>query len=128
MKYLLDTHTFLWFINDAPELSIPAKTFIEDPENIIYLSIASLWEIAIKFSLGKLFIPPPFLEFISSQLDENNISLLEITPQHIGVVAGMPFHHRDPFDRLIIAQSLADNIPIIGKDAVFDAYAIQRYW
>lgn len=105
MRYLLDTHTFLWFINDAPELSIPAKTLIEDPENVIYLSIASLWEIAIKFSLSKLFIPSPFLEFISGQIDENNILLLEITPQHVGVVAMLPFHHRDPFVTALLSRN-----------------------
>ncbi len=128
MIYLLDTHTFLWFINDDKALSATAKTLIEDPDNTIYLSIASLWEMAIKVSLSKLEIPTPFTEFIVGQLQENNIALLKISAEHTGVVATMPFHHRDPFDRLIIAQALTEQLPIIGKDAVFDLYEIRRHW
>src|SRR5437868_256194 len=104
MTYLLDTHSFLWFINDDKELSATAKMLIEDPENVIFLSVASLWEIAIKVSLGKLDVPSPFTEFMLEQLHENNIALLGIKPEHLGVVVMLPFYHRDPFDRLIIAQ------------------------
>lgn len=128
MRYLLDTHTFLWFINDDPALSPPAKGLIENPDHVFYLSVASLWEIAIKVSLGKLEVPASFSEFILEQLRENNIALLEIKVEHTGVVATLPFHHRDPFDRLIIAQSLSEKLPVIGKDVVFDTYGIQRLW
>src|ERR1044071_5266094 len=125
MIYLLDTHTFLWFINGDDALNTTGRALIENLESIVYLSIASLWEIAIKVSLGKLEVPLPFTEFITAQLYENNITLLAIKPQHIGLVVTLPFHHRDPFDRLIIAQSLSENLPIIGKDEIFDAYGVK---
>jgi PIN domain nuclease of toxin-antitoxin system len=128
MNYLLDTHTFLWFINDDPALSVTAKRLIEDPVNAIYLSIASIWEMAIKVSLGKLDVPSPYTNFIKEQLHENNFAILHIKAEHTGIVATMPFHHRDPFDRLMIAQSQSEDWPIIGIDAVFDAYGIRRLW
>jgi PIN domain nuclease of toxin-antitoxin system len=128
MNYLLDTHTFLWFINDDTSLSSTAKALIEVPENTIYLSVASIWEMAIKVSLDKLEMPSPFPDFIDEQLDENTIVLLNIRTVHTGIVATLPFHHRDPFDRLIIAQSKVEDIPIIGKDAIFDDYGIKRLW
>lgn len=128
MNYLLDTHTFLWFINDDASLSSTAKALIEDPENTIYLSVASIWEMAIKVSLDKLEMPSPFTDFIDEQLDKNTIILLNIKTAYTGIVATLPFHHRDPFDRLIIAQSKVEDIPIIGKDAIFDDYGIKRLW
>lgn len=128
MNYLLDTHAFLWFINDDPTLSIIAKSLIEDPENRILLSFASIWEMAIKVSLNKLVIPPQFDEFIDKQLQENYFDLLDIKLHHVNALVTMPFHHRDPFDRLLIAQSQEENLPIISKDTIFDAYQIERYW
>ncbi len=128
MIYLLDTHTFLWFINDDDVLTATARALIEDPESIVYLSIASVWEIAIKVSLGKLELPSPFAEFITQQLRENYITLCAIKTEYLGMVAGLPFHHRDPFDRLLIAQALCDQLPIISKDEVFDTYGVTRHW
>ncbi len=128
MIYLLDTHTFLWFINDDAALSNTAKALIEDGQNTIYLSVASVWEMAIKVSLNKLQMPTPFADFIDEQLRKNDIALLGIKTQHTGVVVTLPFHHRDPFDRLIIAQSLSEDIPVIGRDTVFDTYQVKRYW
>lgn len=128
MNYLLDTHTFLWFINGDSELSVRAQTLIEDPSNSIYLSVASVWEMAIKVSLGKLAMPSPFTDFVAEQLSENSLRLLEIQLEHAGAVATLPFHHRDPFDRLIIVQSLSENMPIIGRDQIFDVYGVQRHW
>lgn len=128
MNYLLDTHTFLWFINDDAALSATGKTIIEDDDNTIFLSVASLWEMAIKISLGKLTMPSPFTDFMFEQLIENNITLYGIKVVHTGAVATLPFHHRDPFDRLIIAQALTDKLPIIGRDHNFDAYGVRRLW
>lgn len=128
MNYLLDTHTFLWFIDDDPALSSTAKGLIQAAESTIFLSSASIWEMAIKVSLGKLDMPSPFDTFVKEQLSENAIRLLDIKPEHTGIIATLPFHHRDPFDRLIIAQSLHEKLPIIGRDAVFDAYGIDRRW
>jgi PIN domain nuclease of toxin-antitoxin system len=128
MNYLLDTHTFLWFINEDESLSGTAKVLVEDSKNTAHLSIASLWEIAIKVSVGKLEIPSPFLGFMLRQLHDNNITLLEIRPEHTGIVATLPFHHRDPFDRIIIAQAVVEKLPIIGKDEIFKAYGVELLW
>jgi PIN domain nuclease of toxin-antitoxin system len=128
MNYLLDTHTFLWYINDDPMLSTTAKVLMADIENTVYLSSASIWEMAIKVSLGKLEVPSPFHEFVDRQLSANSIRLLEIKVEHFGLVATLPFHHPDPFDRLLIAQSLTDNVAIIGRDEIFDAYGVKQHW
>ncbi|MGB1286509.1 MAG: type II toxin-antitoxin system VapC family toxin [Aggregatilineales bacterium] len=128
MSYLLDTHTFLWFLEDDVSLSDTAKTMIEAPDNDIYLSIASVWEIAIKVSLNKLQFPSPFKETIDRSLFDNQITLLNITTTHTDKLITLPFHHRDPFDRLIIVQSQIEALPVIGKDTIFDKYDIERYW
>ena len=128
MKLLLDTHTFIWFVTDSPKLSPMAKELIEDELNEKLLSIASVWEMAIKQSIGKLNLIAPFKDFIEPQIKQNSINLLQISILHLNVVASLPLHHRDPFDRLIIAQSIVEQIPIVGIDKLFDAYPIQRLW
>lgn len=128
MICLLDTHTFLWFINDDGLLSITARQAIEDPANTILLSAASLWEMAIKVSTGKLIVPSPFAAFMEDQLNQNDIGLLAIKATHTELVATLPFHHRDPFDRLLIAQALTENLTVAGKDDAFDAYGVRRLW
>jgi len=128
MPYLLDTHTFLWFIADDNALSEDAKAAIEKSTEPIFLSMASIWEIAIKVSLGRLTVETPFDTFINEQLARNAFHLLSITPSHAKVVSTMTFHHRDPFDRLIIAQATVEKLTIIGKDAVFDDYGVDRHW
>jgi PIN domain nuclease of toxin-antitoxin system len=126
MRLLLDTHTFIWYVTDNPKLSAHVKLLIEDENNEKLVSIASIWEMAIKHSIGRLNFSLPFMEFVGQQLTVSNIGLLEINLQHIEVVASLPLHHRDPFDRLIIAQSMVEQIPILSVDAIFDAYAIAR--
>ena len=106
MKVLLDTHAFLWFVADAPQLSPTARQIIQDRANDILLSIASIWEMAIKVSIGKLTIAQPLDLFLPSQLQQNSIALLEINLRHVLAVNNLPFHHRDPFDRLLAAQAL----------------------
>jgi PIN domain nuclease of toxin-antitoxin system len=128
MIYLLDTHTFLWFIGGDASLSPTAKILIQDLNNTILLSMASVWEMAIKVSLGKLSIPPSFEQFIDNQLQLNSVIQLDIKTSHTAIITTLPFHHRDPFDRLIIAQALYENIPIIGADSIFDAYGVTRLW
>ena len=130
MNFLLDTHTFLWLINQlySSKLSETVNRLFLNQENHFYLSIASVWEMAIKVNLGKLDIDQPIGPFILEQLQENKINLLDIHFQHAIKVAELPLHHRDPFDRLIIAQSLVEDIPLLSKDKVFDAYGIQRIW
>ena len=127
MRLLLDTHTFLWFIDDNPRLSSEAKSLLES-DNDLLLSTASLWEIAIKFSLGKLGLPEPFEPFVRYQLSVNAIDVLQIDTAHLSVVATLPFHHRDPFDRLLVAQAMVEELPIVSTDVQFDAYSIERLW
>lgn len=127
MKALLDTHTFLWFIADDEKLSDYAKQLIEDEETELLMSIASVWEMAIKTSLGKLTLAQPF-DKLPTHIEQNKITILPITVEHTIRVAKLPFHHRDPFDRLIIAQALVEKLPILGIDAAFDAYGIKRLW
>lgn len=128
MRLLLDTHTFIWFVTDSPQISITAKTLIEEEYNQKLLSVASIWEMAIKYSLGKLSFELPFMSFITSQMQQNSMELLNIQVEHINVVANLPLHHRDPFDRLIISQAKVEQIPIVGRDKVFDSYSVQRLW
>ncbi|NBD17323.1 MAG: PIN domain-containing protein [Cyanobacteria bacterium] len=127
MNVLIDTHTFLWFINDSPNLSSTAKDLLES-DNEVCLSLASIWEIAIKVSLGKLALPTTVGEFIPEQLELNQINILPIQVSHLDTVASLPFHHRDPFDRLIIAQAICEQISVVSVDQVFDLYEIKRLW
>lgn len=124
MKLLLDTHTFLWFVNDNPKLSNHLKDLIEDINNVSYLSVASLWEMSIKFNLGKLTLDPNYEEFVEREVTTSTIQLLNIELEHLRVNATLPFHHRDPFDRLIIAQSIVEEIPIVSVDSAFDKYSV----
>lgn len=128
MKVLMDAHSFLWFVNGSSQLSSRARAIIEDPANDKLLSMANIWEMAIKINLGKLSIAQPFEQFIPHQLLINGFEMFEIKFDHIAKFVQLPFHHRDPFDRLLIAQSLADQIPIISIDSVFDLYSVQRLW
>lgn len=128
MKIVLDTHTFLWFIDGNQKLSANARTLIEDMNNERLLSIASVWEMAIKYSIGRLQFAQPFQAFMSHQLTKNSIQLLDINFDHTTIVASLPFHHKDPFDRMIIAQSIVEQVPIISIDTIFDAYGATRLW
>jgi PIN domain nuclease of toxin-antitoxin system len=120
-KLLLDTHTFLWFIDDSPQLSVRAKSLLES-DNDLLLSVASLWEIAIKYSLDKLKLPTMYEMFIPQQLTVNDVEVLPISLPHLAAVSVLPRHHRDPFDRLLIAQAIVENVAIVSVDSAFDAY------
>jgi len=128
MNLLLDTHAFLWFIASDPRLSNQAQSLIQTPANRRLLSMASLWEMAIKVSLGKLMLAQPFDQFIPRQLQLNQIEVLAIELSHLAAVVAMPFHHRDPFDRLMAAQCQIEGLPIVSNDPVFDAYSVRRVW
>ena len=128
MKYLLDTHTLLWFLAGDASLSGKAVQLIENEDNQICVSTASLWEIAIKSSLGKLALAAPLESLFTVQLPDNNIQVLTIDTAHLLCIHSLPFHHRDPFDRLLAAQSLVEKIPLVSKDVVMDAYGVQRIW
>lgn len=128
MRFLLDTHALLWYTLNAPELSATAKALIIEKSNEIYVSAISFWEIAIKVSIGKLKLNQPFERFVDTCLHQYQFVTLPIAPQHTTLLVGMPFHHRDPFDRMLIAQSIAETIPIISSDVILDAYGVQRSW
>ena len=127
MDYLLDTHTFLWFINGSEELSGKAKSAIENTKNTKFISIASFWEIAIKSSLGKLKLDIPFQELKFLAIN-NGFEILPLTFEHTNRLVSLDFHHKDPFDRLIIAQAIIDKLTIIGKDRNFALYSVKIIW
>jgi PIN domain nuclease of toxin-antitoxin system len=128
MKGLLDTHTLLWFVTGDSQLSNTARTFIERKDIGIYVSVASLWEITIKSSLGKLQLSAPLKQFLEDAVEGNGFLLLPIEPSHLNEVHALPFHHRDPFDRLLLAQSKAEGMSFISADTAMDAYGIVRLW
>ena len=129
MSYLLDTSAFLWFVNGDGKLSQDIRGILEGPGIDVNLSLVSFWEIAIKANLGRgLELPLPFSEFIDAVLDNYNFTILQISVLHLKQVADLPRFHRDPFDRLLIAQSLVENIPVITNDRAFDAYQVRRVW
>ena len=128
MNLLLDTHALLWFLTDSPSLSKTARELIEDAGNAVFVSPASYWEIAIKISLGKYRLPEPLAFFMDRELLENDLTILPISTRHADCVSGVPFHQRDPFDRLIIAQSLVEEMPLLSVDVAMDAYGVQRIW
>jgi PIN domain nuclease of toxin-antitoxin system len=127
MQYLIDTHTFIWFVNGDDSLSAKSKKIIANTDNKCYLSIASVWEIAIKISLKKLSLKSSF-DKLSEILSENEIELLPVSLQHIQQLINLPFHHRDPFDRIIIAQSKVEKLVLISKDEAFADYDIKTIW
>ena len=128
MRLLLDTHAFLWFLLDDPKLSMAAKDLIDDPGNDIGISPATYREIAIKVSLRKYELPEPFELFIEREISINDFHILRIEPKHTAALTRTPFHHRDPFDRLPIAQAMVEHIPLVSADPAFDAYATTRLW
>ncbi|MHB1920867.1 MAG: type II toxin-antitoxin system VapC family toxin [Chitinophagaceae bacterium] len=127
MQFLLDTHTFIWFISGDQMLPQNAIDAIRDTDNKCFISIASIWEIAIKSSLKKLELKSDFNNIIDF-LSENDIEILPITFKHLQRLINLEFHHRDPFDRMIIAQGLAENLTIITKDEHFPIYTNQIFW
>lgn len=127
MNFLIDTHGLIWFINGDNQLPSHAKHFIKDINNKCYISIASIWEIAIKISIGKLELNGGFDE-LAKIIVKYDFDLLPISMEHIATVIGLEFHHRDPFDRLIIAQCIVEKIPIITKDKNFKPYKVKTIW
>lgn len=126
MALLLDTQAFLWWVTDDHRLSKRAARAIAASDCL--LSVASCWEMAIKRSLGKLTPPGPVQRFVQEQLEVNGFNLLGVTLEHAGGVATLPFHHRDPFDRLLAAQALAEEMSIVSANSIFPRYGVKRVW
>ncbi|RLD54386.1 MAG: PIN domain nuclease [Bacteroidetes bacterium] len=127
MDLLIDTHTLIWFITDNDKLPNKTKQLIENRRNTCYVSIASYWEIAIKHSLGRLFLESD-LEEIFGIIENTGFELLPITTNHILKNASLEFHHQDPFDRVIIAQAFIENLTIVSKDKQFKKYNAPIFW
>ncbi len=127
MNLLLDTHTFIWFLNGDKKLSERAKLTIENSENKNFISTVSIWEVAIKSSLGKLKLKGT-LDDIRNQFLHNGFELLPITFDHTIILQQLDFFHRDPFDRMIISQAITDNLTIITKNQNFQKYDIKIIW
>ncbi len=128
MRLLLDTHAFLWFVLDDGRLGRNAGSLLRDPDNDLLVSPATFWEIAIKISIGKYSLGEDFASFMERQITDNDMSVLPITIRHTATVAALPFHHRDPFDRLLIAQGIVEHVPLLSTDAAFDKYSVRRVW
>ncbi|WP_018086044.1 type II toxin-antitoxin system VapC family toxin [Desulfurispora thermophila] len=128
MRFLLDTHVFLWWITDDPQLSSRAREIIGQGENQIFFSAASAWEIAIKSGLGKLILPASPTVFISEQMALNHFDPLPVTISHALGVYALPDHHRDPFDRLLVTQARMENMPIITADPLIARYEVEIAW
>ncbi len=127
MKALLDTHTFLWAILDDPRLSRRAKQIFTGP-NDLWLSVASVWEILIKVQAGKLLLPKPTGRYLVKKLSENRIELMPIQLDHVLKIESLQTHHGDPFDRVLICQSLEEDLPIVTSDPLFKRYPVETIW
>lgn len=127
MNLLLDTHVFLWWIDGDP---IPARATeaIRNPANSVWLSVASVWEITIKASLGKLRLPDRAARFVEEQRQRNSIGWLPVDVAALDILQDLPFHHRDPFDRLLIAQAISNGYAIVSADDAFAQYPVENLW
>ncbi len=128
MRALLDTHAFIWWVTNDPQLSANARNLIADSGNILFLSVVSAWEIVIKNKLGKLILPEPVEQYIPTRLAINRFESLPIQMSHVLQVASLPNIHRDPFDRILIAQSQIENLPIVTIDQKITQYLVQTIW
>ena len=125
MKILVDTHVFLWAITDAPRLSAGQRAMFLDEANELHLSVASVWEMLIKAGLGKLPLPAPATEYLMKQLEKNRIALLPIRVAHLVELQGLPPLHRDPFDRMLVAQARAEKMRMLSVDERMREYGVE---
>ncbi|RJQ59375.1 MAG: type II toxin-antitoxin system VapC family toxin [Desulfobacteraceae bacterium] len=128
MNVLLDTHAFLWLISGDDRLSEMAREIFLNPMNTLFFSAASLWEIGIKKSLGKISLKSEWVETIQAEMEMNAVQWLPIEMSHCAEVAKLPFHHRDPFDRMLIAQAIIEKLQLLSQDRRLSAYAVSRVW
>jgi PIN domain nuclease of toxin-antitoxin system len=128
MRLLLDSHALIWFVDSDHLLSRPAHAAITDPANELLLSAATIWELGIKVGLSKLSLSAPYRQWMSQAMTDLSVMVLPITIEYVDVPAALPSYHRDPFDRLLIAQSQVENMPLVSNDPIFDRYGINRLW
>ena len=128
MKLLLDTHSFIWWDSEPDKLSPQALALCQDRANVVLLSVASVWEMQIKLQLGKLKLNLALAEVIEGQQQTNNIEVLPVALAHVLALESLPSHHKDPFDRLLIAQANVENAVLISSDPVFENYPVKLFW
>jgi PIN domain nuclease of toxin-antitoxin system len=124
MKLLLDLHIFLWLVHEPHRLSSTITAALQDVTNQRYLSIVNVWELQIKVNIGKLALPSPIEQFVTEQRVLNSIHSLPLLEEHVWSLAALPLHHRDPFDRILIAQAIAEDFTLVTVDAFFAAYPV----
>ena len=128
MRLLVDTHVFLWWVEGDRALPVKARAALADPENECLISLVSAWELAIKASLGKLKLALPVKRYIVENVAANGFRMLDIDIAHVGRVETLASHHGDPFDRLLIAQALEEDLPVVTADPIFRKYGVKRIW
>lgn len=128
MKLLLDTHTFIWAVDQPSLLGPNAKTALEDLANNLMLSAATIWEIAIKIGVKKLTLSLPYRQWMTQAMNDLGVTVLPVTVEYADIQAELPQHHRDPFDRLLVAQAIVENVPLVSNDTIFDQYGVTRLW
>ncbi len=128
MRVLIDTHVFLWWVEGDRALPAKARSALANPDNECLISLVSVWELAIKSSLGKLKLAMPVKRYVVEHTAANGFRMLDIRIAHLGRVETLATHHGDPFDRLLIAQALEEELPVVTADAVFRAYGVKRVW
>jgi PIN domain nuclease of toxin-antitoxin system len=128
MRLLIDTQAVIWYVDQDHLLSTTAHTAITDPANDLLLSAASVWEIGIKVGLGKLALSLPYRQWMTKAIADLRLAVLPITVEYTDVQSGLPRHHGDPFDRLIVAQAIMEGVPVVSSDPQLEAYGITRLW
>jgi PIN domain nuclease of toxin-antitoxin system len=128
VRLLVDTHAILWFVGQDANLSASTRALLVDPANDLILSAASIWEIAVKVNIGKLQLAEPYQDFMDRAIADLELTILPVTVSDCDVLTRLPLHHRDPFDRLMVAQAMVENVSIVSMDAAFDPYPITRLW
>lgn len=128
MRLLLGTHTLFWSVEDPSQVSATAMAAMQDPANERLLSAATIWELAIKFGQGNIVLAMPYRQWMETAIADLKLNILPVTVEYAERQTMLPAHHKDPFDRLMIAQSLVDGIAVVGADVAFDAYGVTRIW
>ena len=128
MRILLDTHAFIWWDNAPSKLATTARSHCQSPGNTLLLSIISVWEMQIKLQIGKMTLPAPLMDIVNNQIKANQLELLPVALSHISALDNLPMHHKDPFDRMLVAQAITEGIPIISADPALMQYPVTMIW
>ena len=128
MKLLLDTHALLWFAEDSPQMPDHVKAILEDGRNDKFVSVASIWEIAIKYRIGKLALSSPPEKYLPDILSEGGMTIMSVLFDHALLVSKLEMYHKDPFDRLLVSQCLLEDMTLISGDTILDSYGVNRLW